>query len=82
MGMYRIRSRGVIEGSSVKVFGFNEYGQAAGRIVTANLEGGGFFWHEQGLILLGDLGRPSSFPSTRKQFGPGGRLVHDRVTMV
>jgi probable HAF family extracellular repeat protein len=54
-GMYRIRSRGVIEGSSVKVFGFNEYGRAAGRVVTADLQGGGFFWNEHGMILLNDL---------------------------
>lgn len=53
-GMYQIRSRGVIEGSSVKIFGFNDYGQAVGRVVTVDLQGGGFFWNEQGMTLFDD----------------------------
>jgi hypothetical protein len=34
-GMYRIRSRGVIEGIDVKVFAFDQYGQAVGRITIS-----------------------------------------------
>src|SRR5439155_4705311 len=45
-GMYRIRSRGILEGLSVQVFGFNEHGKAIGRTVTGG-SGSAFLWDQQ-----------------------------------
>lgn len=59
-GMYRIKSRGILQGLTLAVYGFNEYGQAVG--FTFSSEGGGaFLWDEQGMKLLGDLGQPGSY---------------------
>jgi probable HAF family extracellular repeat protein len=61
-GMYRIRSRGVIETIDVvKVFAINEFGQAVGRLTISAGRGSAFLWDEQGLILL-DTPGPASFP--------------------
>jgi len=60
-GMYRIRSRGVIEGIRAQVFAFNEYGQAVGIVSRDEDRVGAFFWDGTTTILLGDLGHPGSY---------------------
>jgi len=61
-GMYRIRSRGVIQTIDVvKVFAFNEYGQAVGFTRVSAFEGPAFFWDEGGIRLLDAPGRPRSY---------------------
>jgi probable HAF family extracellular repeat protein len=61
-GMYRIRSRGVIEAIDVQVFAFNEYGQAVGRVwISSDRGGGAFLWDDHGLSLLDAPGKPASY---------------------
>ena len=61
-GMYRIRSRGVIETIDiVKVFAFNEYGQAVGRLTISAGRGSAFLWDEQEIALLDAPDRPASY---------------------
>ncbi len=61
-GMYRIRSRGVIEGIRAQVFAFNEYGQAVGIVTLNEPRGDAFFWDGTTTVLLGDLGHPGTYP--------------------
>src|SRR2546427_5150590 len=69
-GMYRIRSRGVIETIDiVKVFAFNEYGQAVGITRLSADKGPAFFWDERGIAVLADLGRPGTFPDGINNLG-------------
>src|SRR5439155_8197751 len=61
-GMYRIRSRGVIETIDiVKVFAFNEYGHALGRLTISAGRGSAFLWDEQEIALLDAPDRPASY---------------------
>ena len=69
-GMYRIRSRGVIETIDVvKVFAFNEYGQGVGFTTVSAFEGPAFIWDEGGMRILGDLGRPATYPYALNNLG-------------
>src|SRR6185369_10941902 len=69
-GMYRIRSRGVIETIDiVLVFAFNEYGQAVGTTTLSAFEGPSFLWDERGTTFLGDLGRPATHPYAINNLG-------------
>jgi len=69
-GMYRIRSRGIIETIDVvKIFAFNEYGQAVGFTRVSAFEGPSFFWDERGMTILGDLGRPATYPYAINSLG-------------
>jgi len=60
-GMYRIRSRGVLEAIDAKLFAFNEYGDAVGIVTISAERGGAFVWDGKTMVLLGDLGWPGSY---------------------
>jgi probable HAF family extracellular repeat protein len=69
-GMYRIRSRGVIETIDVvKLFAFNEYGQAVGFTRVSAFEGPSFFWDERGLVFLDRAGQSRSYPYAVNNLG-------------
>src|SRR5262245_60960996 len=69
-GMYRIRSRGVIETIDVvKVFAFNEYGQAVGTTTFSAFDGPAFIWDEKGMTILGGLSQGATFPYAINNLG-------------
>jgi len=69
-GMYRIRSLGVIETIDVvKVFAFNDHGQAIGFTRVNAFEGPSFFWDEQRITFLDGPGQPRSYPYAINNLG-------------
>jgi len=69
-GLYRIRSRGVIETIDVvKLFAINEYGQAVGRVRISADRGSAFVRDEQEITLLDAAGRPASYAYSINNLG-------------